>query len=367
MAESLDVAAPDGKPSPWKKTPTPNLVRYIPSGTYYLRGRFGGHPYRESLHTADYRTARGKLEERLGKLRAKQRQGGKEAPETLAAALGQVRSLVAADPALKRGTLASYLDSLDRMKPGAPCAVPPGPIHQITSGQMSAWWAQVAARYAPQQANHLLMFCRRAFKLARRSNPHILDLTEELNRVPIPRTRLELPTHAEFASVVASIRAQWQSPHHEEAANWVEFMAFSGARPKEIDEIEWRDVREDVIEIWGGEDRTKNGEMRMVPIIPPMRALLARMRGDTLRAGKLFTIGKPRDALRAACKRLKLPHQRIYNLRHLFATTCMEAGVDVPTFAGWLGHKDGGALAMRTYVQSRDDHRNAMAAKVTFA
>lgn len=35
------------------------------------------------------------------------------------------------------------------------------------------------------------------------------------------------------------------------------------------------------------------------------------------------------------------------NLRHLFATRCIESGVDIPTVLRWLGHKDGGALAMK--------------------
>jgi len=33
-----------------------------------------------------------------------------------------------------------------------------------------------------------------------------------------------------------------------------------------------------------------------------------------------------------------------HDLRHLFATTCIEAGVDIPTVSRWLGHQDGGAL-----------------------
>ena len=56
-----------------------------------------------------------------------------------------------------------------------------------------------------------------------------------------------------------------------------------------------------------------------------------------------------------------------HDLRHLFATRCIESGVDIPTVAGWLGHKDGGALAMRVYGHLRDNHSVAMAQKVTFA
>jgi integrase len=55
-----------------------------------------------------------------------------------------------------------------------------------------------------------------------------------------------------------------------------------------------------------------------------------------------------------------------HDLRHLFATRCIESGVDIPTVSRWLGHKDGGALAMRTYGHLRDEHSTEMAQRVTF-
>lgn len=56
-----------------------------------------------------------------------------------------------------------------------------------------------------------------------------------------------------------------------------------------------------------------------------------------------------------------------HDLRHLFATRCIESGVDIPTVSRWLGHKDGGALAMKTYGHLRDEHSANMARKVTFS
>jgi integrase len=55
-----------------------------------------------------------------------------------------------------------------------------------------------------------------------------------------------------------------------------------------------------------------------------------------------------------------------HDLRHLFATRCIQSRVDIPTVAKWLGHKDGGALLMRTYSHVIQDHSKAMAAKVSF-
>jgi integrase len=56
-----------------------------------------------------------------------------------------------------------------------------------------------------------------------------------------------------------------------------------------------------------------------------------------------------------------------HDLRHLFATRCTESGVDIQTVSRWLGHKDGGALAMRVYGHLCDEHSTAMAQKVSFS
>jgi integrase len=52
----------------------------------------------------------------------------------------------------------------------------------------------------------------------------------------------------------------------------------------------------------------------------------------------------------------------------MFATFCIEAGIDVPSVSKWLGHSDGGALAMKTYGHLRREHSQLMASrvKVTF-
>ena len=67
-----------------------------------------------------------------------------------------------------------------------------------------------------------------------------------------------------------------------------------------------------------------------------------------------------------ACKLVGVARITHHDLRHLFATRCIESGVDIPTVSRWLGHSDGGALAMRTYGHLRREHSAAMAQRVTF-
>src|SRR6516225_1456818 len=74
-----------------------------------------------------------------------------------------------------------------------------------------------------------------------------------------------------------------------------------------------------------------------------------------------------RKAFHRACTKFAAGRTTHHDLRHLFATRCIESGVDIPTVSRWLGHKDGGALAMKTYGHLRREHSIAQAQRVTFA
>jgi integrase len=54
-------------------------------------------------------------------------------------------------------------------------------------------------------------------------------------------------------------------------------------------------------------------------------------------------------------QRARLPHRRLHASRHTAASLLNEKGASPATTAAWLGHADGGNLALRVYVQSRND------------
>ena len=64
---------------------------------------------------------------------------------------------------------------------------------------------------------------------------------------------------------------------------------------------------------------------------------------------KVFRVNEAQKAIDSATRKLGLPRITHHDLRHLFAAAGIEGGVDIPTVSRWLGHKDGGALAMKTY------------------
>jgi integrase len=82
---------------------------------------------------------------------------------------------------------------------------------------------------------------------------------------------------------------------------------------------------------------------------------------------KVFGVSECQKALDRGCKQVGADRITHHDLRHLFATRCIESGVDIPTVSRWLGHKDGGALAMKTYGHLRREPSIAQAQRVTFA
>jgi integrase len=105
-------------------------------------------------------------------------------------------------------------------------------------------------------------------------------------------------------------------------------------------------------------------------MIPELRDMLSAMR-DSRRLEKesdrVLRVNEAEKSMRAAAKKIGVAHVRHHDLRHLFASTCIESGVDIPTVSRWLGHKDGGALAMKVYSHLRREHSAQQAQRVRFA
>ena len=114
---------------------------------------------------------------------------------------------------------------------------------------------------------------------------------------------------------------------------------------------------------------TKNWDTRVIPMLPEMRLFLERLRRKRPSEDSTASVREIREcqkAIDSAVKKIGSPRVTHHDLRHLFATRCLEAGVDVPTVSRWLGHKDGGSLVMKTYGHLRDEHSTDMAARVNF-
>lgn len=186
------------------------------------------------------------------------------------------------------------------------------------------------------------------------------------------RQAIALPATENFNALIAEMRVG----HSRDSINCADLaagLAFTGCRIGEAREISWRDIdfaAGEIVVRGDAETGTKNWELRRVPFIPDAGALFDRMRRERMDESletKVFRVRECQKALDRACKKVGADRITHRDLRHLFATRCIESGVDIPTVSRWLGHKDGGALAMKTYGHLRREHSVAQAQRVTFA
>jgi integrase len=169
------------------------------------------------------------------------------------------------------------------------------------------------------------------------------------------------PTHAQFSALLVECDAARRS----HAGLVVRFLSFTGLRISEARRLRWPSITPHCIEVAAA--IAKNGVARSVPLLPGIDAVLGSLRAVAGAAGLVLPPGNPRKAIASACRRAGIAPLSPHCFRHLFATRCIESGVDIPTVARWLGHQDGGALLSRTYFHLVDEHSRRMAEKVRIA
>jgi integrase len=201
---------------------------------------------------------------------------------------------------------------------------------------------------------------------ARFNNP-----AADLARVKVRAKRLELPSREKFLEFVEAIRTAGGG-YSKDCANLVRFLAYSGVRIGEAKNVTWADVnltRREIHVRGDPETATKNGETRIVPMIPELEKMLKELRPDRpneASTAPVMRVFECQNSMTNAAEKVGMKRITHHDLRHLFATICIESGVDIPTVSRWLGHKDGGALCMKTYGHLRQEHSQAQAQRVSF-
>ncbi len=112
----------------------------------------------------------------------------------------------------------------------------------------------------------------------------------------------------------------------------------------------------------------KSAKTSWVPFNQRLRGLLEARRAarpDEVSKKPIMRVFECQKSIDRAAKLAGAKRITHHDLRHLFATRCIENGVDIPTGSRWLGHQDSSALCMKTYGQLRDEHSSDEAKKVT--
>ena len=342
-------------------------------GNYYAVAKVGGKVIRRSLETDDFNTASNLLPAALVQMRgakhstaadtlgaAIRAEAAREDPTLVPDTWEYYRQIAAALAKIGAGMAAGTLKTSDKGKKVEDPLVKS--IAKVKLSDLRNLMDAYAATTAATRYNGALALLRRVYDTAVEEGHVAKNIPDELKRMKPATLSMDLPTSEEFASVVANILAQ-QKAHSKAAAMCVEWLAYTGMRISEAQRVRWRDIKSDNFVVRSA----KNKIMRQVPLIEGAKDLLARMRAAGLPTGpkvKVMLLTSPRMALDGACRRLEFDHLRIHDLRHIFATRCIEAGVPLPTLAGWLGHKDNGVLCAQVYGHLCDKHSAEMAAKV---
>lgn len=357
----------------WRSFPkVPHLLQYVPSGTYYGRTKVHGKIVRQSLETGVWSDAKLRLTDFIKQQQEARREvvtpKFSEAAELLKKEVEQDNTL---KPRSKEYRLLC-VQTLQRSWPG----IWDKRLGDITVTECREWAAQINKRIASQYFNNVIGTLRMIFAAGIKAHKEATGVAlenpgMEIKRVKVRQKDLKLPEPSRFRELVENVRLKSGGWGHR-AADLVEFLAYSGMRLRtEAQHVTWEDVdwdKKEIIVRGDPETGTKNWEIRRIPIIPDMETLLKRLSTElgSVAKGKILQIGRCHESLARVCKEMGMKRLTHHDFRHLFATRCIESGVDILTVSRWLGHKDGGILAMRTYGHLRNEHSQAMAQRVKF-
>jgi len=328
-------------------------------GTYFALVKVRGKQIKRSLKTTDSALAR----RRLAELRSKAHGLAGDERSMTFDQLGQ-RWL-----ALKRSDLRPgswrRLDGIVRVLSGFFSGLP---VRSIGQTQIEAWKIKRGGAVSARSFNYEREVLRRLFEYARTGVRIILENPAlDIQKRKVAKSQLVIPKKEQFRKLVEALRAE---PRVKVAADFIEFLGYSGLRLGEATQVRWNDVNfeSDSLLVTGGEQGTKNHEVRTIPLFPPLRRLLERMAEEqrTRDGDRLFPLQSAKKALETACAKSGLPRFGHHAMRHFFCSNAIEAGCDFKVIAGWLGHKDGGVLVATTYGHLRNEHSAAMAKRMTF-
>lgn len=371
--------------SRWKKSSVANIVRYQPSGVYFARVRIGGKLIRQSLRTPILEVAKGRLADLTRAAREQCDSTGRISGGrlTFGDAAQQYLAQVESNPELKPRTKfyrTACLTAIRKTWPG----IDELDVRRITKQDCMKWARRLrtnGTRFRPKGArkahagisptrfNNTAATLRHILAIAVEGGARHNNPAAEIPRARERKSELHLPGGAQFAEFVRHIESSGAA-QAADCAELVRFLAFTGCRIGEVPHIRWSDVDWIAGELTvrgDPEHGTKSGEMRRVPLIPDARALLEGIRAcGADPAQPVLRLRECQKAMDRAARLADMDRITHHDLRHFFATICIDSGVDIPTVSRWLGHKDGGALVIRTYGHLRREHSIAQAQKVRF-
>lgn len=389
------------KTTVWERTSVQSLLRNRKSGRYYGRWKIAGKQKWVKLDTDVFSVAKLRLNDEAAKI--EQLRGSRAA---VAAGSGTMADLIRiyevrakANTELRPASITARLVALKKLQktwPGIEALKP----QQITPAAVAEWANRFKAEgtnFRPPGAktvikgnsatsvNRAIDSLRRLMDIAVErgaihTNPVSVKPSEGRLKKKVVAKRLVLPSFDDVQRIFTAIENNgavggWGA----ETADFCRFLAYSGCRVGEVPEVTWSciDWKRQQLRVKGYKTVTSD---RIVPLFGELEALLKKLIERRKSAAAYSESGKPetkptdrilrlrecQKSIDRACASLNIPRITHHDFRHLFATRCIESGVDIPTVSRWLGHSDGGSLAMKTYGHLRQEHSQQQAMKVKF-
>jgi integrase len=223
-------------------------------------------------------------------------------------------------------------------------------LSKIKQSHVLAWLKPYRETLSASSVNHLITTARRFFDLAVKDGVIDRSPAEGIKYAKLSKPMRSTPTDEQFRAIVADLRGQvWNGHGAQDSADFVELAGTLGLGQAELSGIRRQDIDLDagVIQLF----RRKTSQRFTIPIFPDARPIIERRLADMPLEpeARLLPQDNCKKGLAGACRRLGLPHFEPRSLRRFHITRCLRTGIDAPTVAAWQGHRDGGALVLKTY------------------
>ncbi len=368
MQSTTQKAAPQQK---LEATTVTNLRKAQPSGVYYLFARIGGKLKKKSLDTTSFSVAKLRLADALkaergaAQLRNHDVSGKLTFPQAVEICVDQLKAT-----GRKPRSVQFYRERINALYSVWP-ELKTIQCSRITPKACMDWSIRYQQQVKRRTFNGTLLVLNQVLGIAVENGILSANPAGQLERLKVVRDKPPLPNQQDFQRLLTYLDRN-PYPQIQAAARFIRLLASTGCRKSEAARIEWRHVDFEGGQLTVQGDPVygpKNWKPRTIPLFPELKAFLqTEFSRQNPQTGEK-TVAEVKEAtgtLAKACKELGIRKLRHKDLRDLFATRCIEQGVDIPTIANWLGHSDGGALLMSTYAHLRQTHSMKMAQQVSF-
>ncbi len=217
----------------------------------------------------------------------------------------------------------------------------------ITEAMVAKFQSDLAKNGSPSRCNTVMQLFRSIFSVAVRRGYCHIDPTKNVPRKQEPKPKVDPLSEDELELVFRALDPHWKPLYI--------CLAYTGARPNELLALRWSDVdwKREELSITKGLVRGKEGlpktaeAERTIPMLEQTRVALEELRQRKVKHSDDFIFLDKKGApvrkhldkyWKKALKAAGLRHRPSYQLRHTFASLCLQKGMSPGYVAKLLGH-----------------------------